>query len=674
MDNLVSSLFRRRWLASMLLSSYALITTASAATEAPVMVVTGTKTEKALLDVPVRTEIVTAAELANSHARDLAEGLKNVPGLMLKPIHGKSGQEVWLQGINADRVLVLIDGLPVTASTGSSVDLSQIAVADVQHIEIVKGAVSALYGSEAMGGVVNIITKRATAGTRYQFTLDGGSYGNQHNVSSALLNDQHANLLLSKNSDTWYAQLMADIRHKGGSDLDLSDWDFAGDAGDKTNLSLELGYLFANGGELTVKPSWYQEDIYKNFGSFVPGIGKIKKVKGEQASRKNILLAYNQPLTDHLELSSWYMYEEFEDKTSQDTLSTQALDQSRIGLSKFDKVELQLDSDYFNNHLVTFGAVAYRSSLNQQQISRSQQNQSDIDELNGTKRRNNLEFYLQDDFFLTDNLELLPGIRVQHDSDFGVHAAPKFNLMYRPDTLSQFDGKIRSGIGTGYRVPTLKERHYVFDHSALGYMILGNPDLVPETSVSLQLGAELHPNADLMFDINLFHNEIKNLIDTAYDQQASDARGLSIFNYNNVNQAMTQGVDISASYQWLHNWQTNLSYSYLNSEDKTTGQQLTRRPAHLIKGKLNYHLAAINTDFSLYGNYQTKEYLDAENLRQSPAYSTFDFKVNYFIQPQTRVFFGIDNLTDTVRDTPATGTDFRPEVGRFVYLGLRIEG
>ncbi|MFO6425271.1 TonB-dependent receptor plug domain-containing protein [Motilimonas sp. KMU-193] len=647
----------------------------SAAAADDVMVITGTKTAKNLLDVPVRTEIVTAQELANSHARDLAEGLKHVPGLMLKPIHGKSGQEVWLQGINADRILILIDGLPVTASTGSSVDLSQIAVADVAHIEIVKGAVSALYGSEAMGGVVNIITRQPKAGSHYQVTLDGGSYGNQHDVSSALLNDQHANVVLSHSTDTWYGQLMADVRHKGGSDLDLSDWDFEGDAGDKTNVSLELGYHLANGGQIKVKPSWYHEDIYKNFGTFVPGIGKLKKVKAEQATRKNILLAYSQPIASHLDLSTWYMHEQFEDNTSQDTLVTPVVDQSRRSLSKFDKLELQLDSDYFDQHLLTAGLVAYRSELSQQQVKRSNNGSPDTSsELGGRKQRDNIELYLQDDYFLNEQWELLPGVRLQHDSDFGFHAAPKFNLMYSPTALADLNGRIRAGVGAGYRVPTLKERHYVFDHSALGYMIIGNPDLVPETSLSFQLGAQLQPSSALSLDINLFHNEIKNLIDTSYDEQASNEAALSIFKYHNVNKAMTQGVDLSANYQWHTDWQTNLSYSYLNSEDKATGNNLPRRPAHLIKAKVNYHLAALNTDFSLYGNYQTKEYLDGDNQRQSPDYATLDFKVNYFVTPQTKLFLGVDNLTDTVRDTPSNGMDFRPEVGRFIYLGLRLEG
>ena len=232
-----------------------------------VIVTTGTKTERKLLDVPVRTEVVTKQELERTHARDLAEGLKNVPGLMLKPIHGKSGQEVWLQGLNADRVLVLMDGRPVSASTGSSVDLSQIAMGDVDHIEIVKGAVSALYGSEAMGGVVNIITKQSKKPFSYSFVLDTGTYGDK-NVGDTL-NDKHLKVDLSKNTKGWHLRLTTDIRHKQGTDLDKSTWRFEGDAGSKANFSAEVGRTLASGTKISIKPTFYTEDLKRNFSSFL---------------------------------------------------------------------------------------------------------------------------------------------------------------------------------------------------------------------------------------------------------------------------------------------------------------------------------------------------------------------------------------------------------------------
>ena len=143
------------------------------------MVVTGTRSERSLSDSPVRTEVITGEELERSHARDLSEALKAQPGIQIKSIHGKNGSGVWLQGLDPDRVLVLIDGRPVSASTGSAVDLSQLAVANIAQIEVVKGAVSAMHGSSAMGGVVNIITEKPDAPFAASVTLDAGSYGDK---------------------------------------------------------------------------------------------------------------------------------------------------------------------------------------------------------------------------------------------------------------------------------------------------------------------------------------------------------------------------------------------------------------------------------------------------------------------------------------------------------------
>ena len=101
-----------------------------------------------------------------------------MPGLLLKN-NRKSGFEVWLQGLDSDLVLVLLDSEPITASTGSSVDLSQLGTADIERIEIVKGATSALYGSSAMGGVINVITRKPERPLAYSLTIDGGSYGDR---------------------------------------------------------------------------------------------------------------------------------------------------------------------------------------------------------------------------------------------------------------------------------------------------------------------------------------------------------------------------------------------------------------------------------------------------------------------------------------------------------------
>ena len=633
-----------------------------------IVVVTGTKTERNLLDVPVRTEVVTQEQLQETHARDLAEGLKHVPGVMIKPIHGKTGQEIWLQGFDANRVLVLIDGLPVTASTGSSVDLTQISVADVDHVEIVKGSVSALYGSEAMGGVVNIITKKSKPGSRYQVTVDGGTYGDG-NVSDNVFNDQHVNVLLQHDSGTWFTALTADLRNKGGSRLNPDTWDTEGGEGEKINVSLDLGYHFDNGATLLFKPTYYKESVDKNFSTFTPGFGDINKVKIEEASRQNITVAFDTPIGGDGKLSTWFIHEEFIDDTAQDTVSTVKVDQSSHGSSRFDKAEVQFDKSINDTRLLTIGMTAMRSDLQQTQDTGN----SVIDEVGGKKERQNIELYAQEDIFISDTLEILPGIRYQHDSDFGGYLAPKINVMYGPDWIDNANLKWRLGLGHGYRVPTLKERHYIFDHSALGYMVIGNPDLVPETSNSLQFGGELN-TGNFRTDVNFYYNDIKNLISETLDSNASDETGLSIFTYDNIGEAVTQGIDFSTSYLFTKNFNTQFSYTYLQAEDKQTGLALTNRPEHLAKIQMSYKVPVIASTFSIYGNYQSEEYIDSENLIVSPEYTTADFKVNTALDNGITLFMGVDNLTNTTRDVPSTGQDLRPEVGRFIYLGFRVNG
>jgi len=636
-----------------------------------VYVVTGTKTDRLLQDSPVRIEVVTAEELASNHARDLAEALQYVPGLTLKRIHGKSGEEVWLQGLDADRVLILIDGKPVSASTGASVDVSQISVADVDHIEIVKGAVSALYGSEAMGGVVNVITKQPTQGNRYKITLDSGSYGDQ-NVGDTPFNNNHASVFVSHNSGTWFAQLMADARYNQGTDLDQDTWEFEGDAGSKSNIAGEIGYRFKNGAEVAIAPSFYYEDLNKNFSTYTPGVGDIEKEKLEVVKRKTLSLNAHVPIFTKGELSAWYIYENFTDNTDQNTLSTDYVELSRYGESEFNKGEIQLDLPVGETQLVTVGMISLQNSLMQTQVARTADSTTLSDELDGKQTRSGTEVYLQNDIFIGDQLEILPGVRYQYDSDFGENIAPKINVMYRPSWGDPFT--FRGGIGSGYRVPTLKERHYVFDHSTYGYMVLGNADLTPETSHSVQIGGELQINKAFTADINFFYNDIKNLISTQLNDSESASTGLSIYEYTNVGEARTQGVDVTSTYALTPHLSANVAYTYLDAKNLETGKQLTFRPAHQIKFNIDYTLPAIDSQFSVFLNYQSKEFVDEDNLTDSPAYSTLDAKINTDINDRIKVFIGVDNLTDSTRDIPLTGTDYRPESGRFIYMGMTFTG
>src|SRR5690554_5730540 len=227
------------------------INCALAATTLDTMVVSATRVERSLMDVPVRTEVISRHELDKTHARSLKEALENVPGLQLREIHGKSGYEASLQGMSSDQLLILIDGMPLAASTGSSVDLSQYATLDIERIEIIKGAASAQYGSSAMGGVINIITRQTHAGLRGSLRYDAGSYGKQNiGERSADIAQHHASAVLEGGSKTLTARLSADVRNTEGFDATPGTWVREGDDSQRNQYN----------GQITWKP---------HFGAYV---------------------------------------------------------------------------------------------------------------------------------------------------------------------------------------------------------------------------------------------------------------------------------------------------------------------------------------------------------------------------------------------------------------------
>ncbi len=632
------------------------------------VVITGTRTEKPVLEVPVRTEVVSRKEIEKTHARDLKEALEDVPGLLLKPIHGKSGYQAWLQGLDSDRVLVVIDGEPVTPSTGSSVDLSQIGTMDIERVEIVKGATSALYGSNAMGGIINVITRKPSRPLSYQLSLDGGSYGDKNlggDAGDVGARRLAANLALRGSGGD--LQLSADLRDKEGYTLDPDTFRSEGEEGSKTNLNLRLAWRPDDRTELHISPRYYRERISNNtLSDFIPGVGKLKKRKNEDASRLSTTLGVERKLDSGGRLRGWLLRENWRDVTRQDVIATPEIEQQRTAEIDTYRAELQWDRPLGENHILTSGLLLGREIMDQYQGT----GRIRAPEVDG-KEKSNFEAYLQGDIFIGEQWEIVPGIRIQQDSDFGFYAAPKINAMFSPGWFAEVTTNVRIGIGRGYRVPNLKERFYIFDHSQLGYMIMGNDRLQPESSDSYQLGIEFRFPDEHHIDISLFRNHIANLIETRIDTELSTS-GLTVYNFQNVGRARTQGAEFSAR-RTAGRLGMSGSYTLLEGRDLDTGKLLAERPRHQIKLGVDWHNKAWGTMLILRGVHQSEEFFDADNRLESPAWTTWDVKFTQAVGNRFKLFGGIDNLTDEHRD-PDVRHDNRPGTGRFIYLGMRFDG
>lgn len=309
-------------------------------TLAPV-VVTGTRTEKFLDETPIRTEVVDREEIERMHARTLKQALEDVPGLQLTEVHGKSGYEVSLQGLSSDQVLVLIDGLPITASTGSTVDLSQYLLNEVDHIEIVKGATSAQYGSSAMGGVINVITRPIEPGFSGEAVVDVGSHGGQNPSGRGLdAASRHARVRLDGGTEAVRYRLTGDMLRDAGFTVDRSAWPRQGDAMRRGQLGGRLEWLPTASTRLWLDASHYNEKDRQRFNYFAPP-NNVPQSKDETIDRNRLTWGGRWQGEQGLRAEVKGVSERYD--SDSDTYSNQALQQSRQARQRTDHVTAQVD-------------------------------------------------------------------------------------------------------------------------------------------------------------------------------------------------------------------------------------------------------------------------------------------------------------------------------------------
>lgn len=634
--------------------------------QADTLVVTGTRTERALKDVPVRTELITAADVRRLHARDLNEALQYVPGLQLRPIHGKTGYGAWMQGIDANRVLILVDGNPVSASTGSAVDTTQIAVTDIEQIEIIKGAVSALYGTSAMGGVINIVTRQPTRPFSASATLSGGSWGDQ-NAKDFPLAQRHAKGQFAINQPRWSFSLNGDIRNQDGWKANPDSISTQGYEGSKSNLAAQWQYRFTPDLRLTLSPRIYHEDLLNQLTEFVPGIGNLPVAKKENTTTQHLGARLEQSSSTGLSWSLSGMTETFTGETQQDKPATRPVDQQRN--TDITHHLLAFQASYpMGEQQLTFGGQLSEERMDVVQYKRTTTSTERLIEVD-QETSSTGEIFAQNSWFVGNHLELLPGFRLHHDREIGSHLSPMINSLFY-HTLDQGDRiNVRFGIGKGYRVANLKERFYIFDHSHLGYKVMGNRDLQPESSISTQAGIEWLQASGARLEFSLFHNLITDLIESDLDSAESAAQNLLIYRYQNFEKARTQGAEWVVFTPLTENLRFDLGYTWMQAEDRLTGLDLPNRPEHQLKLGLSWDAPVNGLELTTKVRYESRQFTDSANTHTTPAFSVWDIKGNYTLNNHWSWFGGINNLTNIQKNFEQA--DNRPEEARFFYMGLR---
>ena len=625
------------------------------------VVVTATRNERAIDEAPVRTELVTREEIERTNARTLKQALENVPGLQMREVLGKSGYELSLQGLSADQVLVLIDGLPITASTSSTVDLSQYLLSDVERIEVVKGASSAQYGSSAMGGVVNVITRRQAAGFGGTAALDVGSYGSQNdNGKNASANNRHLRFNLGGGGERWRLGLSGDLVDDAGFGLDPAAHPRQGDASKRQQLAARGEWLASDRGGAWAEASHYTEDDTQRYNLYVPPVN-VPQRKLESITRDRLSGGASWRFDNGVRAKINGVTETYDSDShgySNDVLAT-----NRASRQRMQHVGTQFELPAWGRQLWMVGTDWHHETLAQTSNGTSELG------LAGRAKRSSTELFLQNNIFLDDRWELLLGLRGQHDSDFGGHWAPKVSVRGNLLDSGGWKGVLRASLGQGYRVPNLKERHYLFDHSTLGYIVVGNPNLKPESSTSLQLGGSLSLNDRLTFDVNGFYNRVRDLIQTDL-ANATVVNGIAAYTYGNVSRARTSGVETSATWRATPALQLSAAYTYTQTRDLGTGLDLTRRPEHILRLGADWRLLP-GTTLSLRARAQGDELVDTTTRARAPGWGTLDVALNHKVGRATTLFLGVNNISGRQRNF-SNPSDYGPIAGRFVYLGAKV--
>ena len=622
----------------------------------PVMLVTATSRGKALQEVTVPVEIVEREAIEMSGADNVAGLLEDVTGLAVhSSLYGYLGSPsgVMIQGIDPSRVLVLMDGKRLIGGPGGMIDLSRLPVAHVERIEVVKGPHSALYGSEAMGGVVHILTRNAPSGEDGDVRLRAGSGGmTSGEVRFAFVRSRMT------------ADLSASATSEDAVDCSPDDPDTDLDAYTQRQTQAKLRFEAHERLTLRGDARWlYQREEGFSSQFFAPlnktyvwrfpdRMHRIKANLGGQwrtAGGETVDLSLSR---------TWF------DNQSVEELIDSPQTRNRITDNRLTKLQLRATRLLRSRHIITAGAEYSREDLEISLDRTLPRGERQFTVEVPHARVSASELYVQDDWQVRSGTGIVLGARYQHHSRYGSYLTPKISFAHK--LTGQL--RVRASYGQGYRAPSLKELHYVFDHSNLGYMVLGRDSLQPERSWGLNLGAEFRPTTAVVVRANLFRNRLRNLIQTVYDPEESTGT-LAIYAYDNVGRAMTRGVELGIASHIVEALNLNGGYTYLEARDQVESRDLAGRPRHSVR--LRATLTIGESRFETRWRHDSPVWADAETTLQSPASSEWDLQVERVLTRHLTARLGVQNLLNRRRDTERSG-DLRSVRGRVVRGGMQV--
>jgi outer membrane receptor for ferrienterochelin and colicins len=633
------------------------------------VVVTATRTDKELLSISLPISTYSKNELKLVNAKKLDEMLLELTDIPLVDDHGRGIQ---LQGLDPDYTLLLVNGEPMVNRTGGILDISRISVGNVNRIEIVKGPSSSIYGSNALAGVVNIITSEP----ENEFEASVFSKYASHN-SIDLIGEYKQIIFEDKFSFTLFA-------HRFTTDgYSIIPNPVGKTVPELTNHTFQLE-SFLN---LTQR-SKIRFSLRANFES---EDNKYLAKEDTIDSKNNVseissYLFYRNTLSEKFNYEFRTYFSNFETHTT-DKYTTYAslFDEYKFSQNIL-KIELQTNYLFTKTQYLTVGAGFWTEQAKSLRIA------------GGKERTKQLYLYLQDDINLSDKLNLIGSFRIDDHSEYSVQFNPKVSASYKitPNLV------IRGSIGTGFKAPNFEELYLDWTNPMAGYSVFGRtyiieglkklqetgqiatlllspdslPSLEPEKSVSFDLGGNFSTD-NLFIKINIFRNNVSNLID--FLPVANKTNGQRLHTYQNLVKIFTQGIELMFEYTLMNNLKLNLSYQYLVTGDINVINKikenkifkrdiygndlpvklsdyggLFHRPQHSANIRISHYNEKLKLFSSIRANIKSKYgYKDIngnmildDEREYAPGYAIFNWNISKEVFDKVNLTFGINNVFD----------------------------
>jgi len=642
------------------------------------IVITATRTENPVSKLPMAVEVITREQIEASGSLNLADVLAEAEDVnALEPVNGRIGVAK-LRGLDSSLTLVLIDGYRVLAGFQGYADLREIPAGMIERIEIVRGAGSALYGSDAVSGVINVITRQPTKSLHGGLTISGGE--SREGEAGTIQTDGWVSGAVGKLgfavAGTYYDR---DRYDRDASDA-MTDGDDRKIGAGSASLTYELkpgvkltgGFVYADNqldGNRTQTSGDFEREVDSDRMMVHAGV-ELKT--GDESN-----------LTLHVSRSTYDWKSDMDNLDGVPTVTTATASDTTTTTetTTFSRTKVSQDADQFDArwtgriaevHRLTAGAE-YRteeredsgSSVTTKVVTKTGAVSSGPTSMVATDASsiehdtNNLGLYLQDEFTGLKPLTIIAGLRYDDHSDFGSEYSPKVALLLPLDDHL----KLRASYAEGFRAPSLYEL-YTGSLETKKSIILSNPDLDAEGSKSWEVGADFSLEK-LTASITAFRNEVRGMISQVL---VDDATTPDTYQYRNLSKAMTRGIEISASLRLPHGFSLSDRVSFLDTQNLDTGEALLFVPD--VANVLRFDYA--NSRIGLKGNVRVvstgTQYRSADE--KIPGYTLVNCYLSKSVSKHAELFAGVDNLFNDDANAGYGNNEGSGAMGTYYYGGV----